>query len=78
MKIEIDITSEQAENLLFALVLRSKQNKNNRGMEAFDLAQRFNSIFESVFGWDILDRITAMARPIKNVSLKFYDLPPKD
>lgn len=73
-KVNIEINSEEAETLLFSLVLRSKQLKNPvRERETLELARRLDNIFTVALGWDAFDRVGNMAKPIKSVNAKLYD-----
>jgi len=81
MKVTIDISSEEAENILFALTLRSKQSKLSsvRQDETVELGKSLDGTFAQAFGWDkSIDRMNLMRRPIKNVSIKCYDLSPHE
>ena len=51
-KVTIDITSEQADDLLFALKMRASQVKLNRDPGREELRMKINSACEEVFGWD--------------------------
>ncbi len=81
MKVTIDITSDEAENLLFALVLRSKQNKLSllRQNETIALGKKLESTFVETFGWyKNVDRIRNLRHPIKNVLVRYYDIAPPE
>ena len=79
MKLEIDIESGEAETILFALGLRSKQTKI-QGTElvndAIQLGERLNKTFERAFGWQEYDRMKHYRKPIKRVTITVYDYPP--
>ena len=78
MQVIIDITSEEAETILFALALRSKQSRlaPQLAREAVNLSERMNGSFEHSFGWDHYDRTKHYRTPIKRVSITTYDYPP--
>jgi len=80
MKIEIDIDSREAEMILFALAMRSKQSKLSIGQasEAIATGNHLNGVFEHSFGWTPLDRMAHYRKPIKRVTITCYDLPPHD
>ena len=80
MKLIIDVSSNEAEMILFALALRSKQSKLSPQMasEAVDLSKRLNTCFEQSFGWDSFDRTAHYRKPLKRVSLTCYDYAPRD
>lgn len=79
MQTTIDITSAEAETILFALALRSKQSKLSPQMagEAVNLSERLNKSFEQSFGWMTYDRTAHNRKPIKRVSITCYDFPPE-
>ena len=78
MKITIDVTSNEAETILFALAMRSKQKgiHYTQEQEAVSIGERLNNTFESAFGWTPWDRMKANRRPFKSVNIRCYDLPP--
>lgn len=79
--VTLNLTSQEAEMVLFALTLRSKQKglHPNAQSEAHALGERFDRAFTAAFGWDAsIDRMKLNRRPIKHVSLKCYDLAPVD
>jgi hypothetical protein len=78
MRITIDVTSNEAEIILFALALRSKQSKlSQNGIDdAVSLSERLNRTFEQAFGWTQFDRTAHNRKPIKRVSITCYDYPP--
>lgn len=79
MQITIDVTSTEAETILFALALRSKQSKLPPQLtgEAVTLSERLNKSFEQSFGWMTYDRTSHNRKPIKRVSITTYDFPPE-
>ena len=77
MKVTIDVSSREAESILFSLVMRNKQTRlsEHQAKEAEDVAKRLNETFEKAFGWYVFDRVKHMQRGIKSVSIKLYDFP---
>jgi hypothetical protein len=81
MQITLHISSEDAETILFALTLRSKQKSANPILqnEAIALGESLDSQFAKQFGWDAsINRMAHYRRPIKSVSIKCYDFPPTE
>jgi hypothetical protein len=80
VKVQIELTSEEAQALLFAVALRSKQRGLNALVQndALQLGERLNNAFEKQFRWDEYDRMKHYRRPIKGVSIKCYDFPPQE
>jgi hypothetical protein len=75
----LNISSEEAETILFALVLRSKQKNLHytQKQQAIDIALRLEKEFIAQFKWDSrIERIPRMSYPIKHVTIKCYDFPP--
>lgn len=79
MQVTIDITSTEAETILFALALRSKQTKLPPQLigEAVTISERLNKSFEQSFGWQSYDRTKHYRKPLKRVSITTYDYPPE-
>lgn len=78
MQITIDVTSAEAEMILFSLALRSKQSRVSRqGQEdAVSIGERLNHSFEQAFKWTPFDRMEHSRKPIKRVTVTCYDYPP--
>jgi hypothetical protein len=72
-------SSEDAETVLFALALRSKQKglSPEQAERAVQLGKYLNVRFETAFGWMKYDRMKHMRRPIKSVNIKVYDIAPE-
>ena len=78
---DLHIHSDEAETILFALALRAKQSKlsPHQANEALELGRSLDKQFAEWFGWDkTIDRMKLNTRPIKRVTITFYDYPPKD
>lgn len=77
--VTLELSSSEAETILFALTLRSKQRQIGDALqgEALSIGDRLNQAFERTFGWMKYDRMRANREKIKHVSLTRYDLPPK-
>ena len=80
MKVTINISSRDAEEILFALAMRSKQRSLGWEQEQHTtgLGTALNATFEEHFGWDKYDRLKHMRKPIKSVSIKCYDVAPNE
>jgi hypothetical protein len=78
MKITLNISDNDAETILFALALRSKQAKLNPSLaeDARGLGEYLNKEFVKQMGWADLDQMNQWCKPIKRVSIKLYDFPP--
>ena len=77
---DIRLTMEEAEEVLFALALRSKQSRlSPLGQRtALAIGERLDHLFTAYFGWDKHDRMAHMRKPIKRVTVTTYDYPPRD
>jgi hypothetical protein len=80
MKVTLNISDNDAETILFALALRSKQAKlsPSRAEDARGLGEYLNLEFTKQMDWTDFDRMAHMRHPIKRVSVTFYDYPPND
>lgn len=79
MSMEITISSREAEEILFALALRSKQKGLTPVLasNAHALGQYLDEVFAEHFGWDkSIDRTAHWRLPIKSVNIKTYELAP--
>ena len=75
------LASEEAEEILFALALRSKQKNlgKERQERTTQLGKHLNVQFEKAFGWCQMDRMKHWRKGIKSVNIKLYDTaPPED
>jgi hypothetical protein len=80
-QITITLSSNEAEDILYALVLRSRQSKVSemRQNEAVSLAHNLDKQFAKQLGWDTtIDRVTSRRKQMKRVSVTFYDYPPNN
>ena len=78
MTVTLEITSKEAETILFALAMRSKQKglSWSQSAEAIGLAQYLDETFTSAFGWDAsIDRVGHYRYPIKSVNIRCFDFP---
>jgi hypothetical protein len=78
--VSVYISSEDAELILFALALRSKQKglSAEESAKAADLSKYLNVKFEQSFGWCQFDRTKSNRKPIKHVTIKLYDVAPEE
>ncbi len=77
----IDITSKEAETILFSLAMRSKQKRLSaqETNEVVSLGNALDHWFANEFGWNKnINRMKHYRRPIKSVNIKCYDFPPED
>ena len=64
----IQVRSEEAEEILFALALRAKQTGIRRERPV-DIGNRLNDAFTKTFGWDVFDRMSDFQEGIKRVQI---------
>jgi len=72
MKVEFDVTTEEAEEILFSMALRSKQKNLPPQMQedTAALAARMEEVFVKTFGWDSsIKRISEWRDKFKNVNI---------
>jgi hypothetical protein len=78
MKIELELSSEQAEMLVFACALRARQN--GVGFQATDaivVGEQIALKAGKAFGWHQPEKMLArVLYPIKQVSIKCYETNP--
>lgn len=81
-EVKLVITSEDAEIIHYALMLRRLQKTIQKSTSLVDQAQYLAEYFEGVaikaFNWDpAINRTEHYKQLIKSVTIKGYDLPPK-
>ena len=78
MDVTIAVTSKEAEMILFAIALRSKQAgiSEQAQKDALEVGEHLNDMFEEAFGWDHFNRMAHTRKPIKRVTVTCYDYPP--
>jgi hypothetical protein len=79
MQVTINISSEEAEMILYALALRANQKKVDVEMQkqAIDIGCYLNEKFEEAFDWRKFNRMKHHDSYMKSVSLKCYDIAPE-
>lgn len=77
---QIHLTERDAEEILFALALRSKQAKLSimQQAEAINIGRNLDKQFTAAFGWAEFDRMSHYRKPIKRVTITCYDFPPTE
>ena len=79
--IPVNISSDEAELILYLLAIRSRQTRvhDNQQREAVALGNRLDAQFAAAFGWDkTIDRIKHTRKLVKSMTVKAFDLPPND
>jgi hypothetical protein len=79
--IKLELSSDDAELLIFALALAHRQTKVgvDRMVQTQSIAEQIAVKAGECFGWfdGGKDMFMRRVRPIKNVSIRLYDIPPE-